>query len=326
MAVGRFLCVALPLILTVASIVALLVATLSGVAHGSMYMFRINVANLTINPANVGSVASRLGINLKPRADAQTGNITAGNLGLADVYDVNLWGYCSTSKDGKRECTKAQFDWASSKLNTTWIETFGSAAGANITLPTEIKNSLTAFRTVTKWTEVAFIVALVALGVALLSGLFATCSRGMSCLTWLVASVAAVLVGLAAGLATAMAAIVIGAVEGTARFYGVGASFDRRFLASVWIATAFAMAAGFFWIFTICCCKPERRDRSSRADKHAAGEKTFPSKGYAPLTSDHEMRGAYYNPHQQSQPSQPPRYPSGTGRSDLAYEPYSHRA
>ncbi|KND91399.1 hypothetical protein TOPH_03999 [Tolypocladium ophioglossoides CBS 100239] len=332
MGVGRFFCVALPILLTIASIVALLIATLSGVAHNSFYLFRVNVTDLSINPANLGNIANKLGVGLKIRADnVQTSNITAGNLGLDNIYDVNLWGYCSTDKAGKQTCTKAQFDWASTKLNTTWIENFGSTAGVKISLPKEIKDALNVFCTVTKWTEVAFIIALVALGIELFVGIFASCSRVVSCLTWLAASITALLVGAAAGLATAMANIVIGSVESTAKFYGVEGSFDTKFLAAVWIATAFAIGAAFFWLFTICCCKPERRSRN----KHQStdGEKLLPNSGYAPLSNEHEMSSGFYNPNQQqshfaAQPysSPPPHYPNGTGRSDLAYEPYSHRA
>ncbi|KAJ6442922.1 integral membrane protein [Purpureocillium lavendulum] len=330
MGVGRFFCVALPLILTIGAIVSLLVATLSGVVHNNLYVFQVNVTDLSINPANFDNIANKLG----GRADnAQTSNITAGNLGLDQVYDINLWGYCSTNKDGKRDCIKARFDWASHELNTTWIEDFGAAAGAKIQLPKEVKDALKVFRTVTKWTEVAFIIALVALGVELVVGIFANCSRIASCLTWLVASLAAVLVGASAGLATAMATIVVGTVEGTGKFYGVEGKIGGQFLAAVWIATAFAIGAAFFWLFTICCCKPEHRKRSAhRASKHDDGEKLLPTRGYSPLTSDHEMSSGYYNPNQQQNQqfahnfSSQPRYPSGNGRSDLAYEPYSHRA
>ncbi|PHH59490.1 hypothetical protein CDD81_3157 [Ophiocordyceps australis] len=338
MGVGRFACVALPLLLILASIIALLVATLSGVTHHSMHMFRVNVSELSINPASIGNIASKLGVNLEARLDAiQTDNITAGNLGLNDTYDINLWGYCTTDRDGRRHCTKAQFDWATHKLNTTWIENFGAVAGVHITLPDEVQSALRVFRTVTRWTEVAFIVALVALGVEFFVGILANMSRVISCLTWFISIVAVVLVGAAAGLATATASIVIGAIEGTAKYYGVRGSIDTSFLAAVWIATAFALGAAFFWIFTICCCKPERRNRGAyRSTKHASSddEKLLPSRGYAPLGNDREMSGgAYYEGNNQHHMSmapplhspQPPSYSGANERANMAYEPYSHR-
>lgn len=327
MGVGRFACVALPIALTLASMVALLVATLSGVTHNNLYVFRVNVTDLSVNPASLDGIASSLAGRA---ADAQTSNITAGNLGLADVYDVNLWGFCATgaNTNGTRDCTAARFDWASTHLNATWIEEFGSAAGVRIRLPDEVKDALAAFRAVAKWTEVAFIVALVVLAVELFVGIFATCSRAASCLTWLIATATAVLVGAAAGLATAMATVVVGSVETTARFYGVRGDVGTRFLATVWLAAAFAIGAAFFWLLTICCCKPEPRARAAaRRSQIDDGEKLLPTRGYAPLSNDGEMSGAQQGQFAQPYPTaQPPRYPGGSGRADLAYEPYSHRA
>ncbi|KAM4058494.1 SUR7/PalI family protein [Hirsutella rhossiliensis] len=337
MGVGRFFCVGLPLVLTIASIIALLVATLSGVTHNSLYIFRVNISDLSVNPSTLGNLDGLISnLKLNGRADLPTGNITAGNLGLNEAFDVTLWGFCTTSQDGKRECTKAQFDWASQELNTTWIENLGTVAGVKVKLPTEVQDGLNAFRTLVKWTEVAFIVALIALGVELVVGVFSNFSRVVSCLTWLTAGIAALLVGIAAGLATAMGTIVIGTFEAAARSYGVRGDVGGRFLAAAWIAFAFALGAAFFWLFTICCCKPEHRSRSgfrgTNNNRHSNdGEKLIPARGYAPLGNESHMSGAYGDANQQSQlnqpySSQPPRYPGGTGRTDLAYEPYSHRA
>lgn len=320
MGFGRFVCVALPLVLTLAAIVALLVATLSGVSHQSL--FRVNVSGLSVDSVRLGSIASQLGINgLGTRADG-VGNITAARLGL-DVYDMTLWGFCRTAGDGARDCTKAQFDWASHYFNTTWLDNLGAVTGVKVALPCEVENGLHIYRTVNKWTEVAFVVALVALGLELLGGVLASQSRVASCLTWL-----------AAGLATALASIVAGAVEGTARPYGVTATVGGPFLAAAWITFALAAGAAFFWLFTICCCMPEhcgsRSPYRRAASKHrnTDSEKLLPAT-YAPLGNGHEMSGAAgHNANRHSHlghhnAAQPPRYPGG---SDMAYEPYSHRA
>lgn len=344
MAVGRFFCVGLPLVLTIASLIALLVATLSGVTHNSLYIFRVNVTDLSVNPSTIANLDGLINnLKLNSRADIPAGNIpdlaagniTAGKLGLDELYDVTLWGFCTTSHDGKRECTKSRFDWASEELNTTWIDNLGTVAGVKIKLPDEVQDGLKAFRALVKWTEVAFVVALIALGVELVVGVFSNCSRVVSCLTWLTAGIAAILVGIAAGLATAMGTVVVGTFEASARSYGVRSSIGGKFLAAAWIAFAFALAAAFFWLFTICCCKPEHRSRSGHHghsnNRHSNdGEKLLPSTAYAPLGNETQMSGAYGNDNQQSQlsrpyPSHPPRYPGGTGRADLAYEPYSHR-
>lgn len=317
MGVGRFFCVALPFALTVGSIIFLLVGTLAGVADKSLYLFRLDTEDLTLSDASFDNIID----NLSSRA-VKTSNITAADLNLGKYYDISLWSYCATSLKGKRTCVDPKFNWAASALNTTWIEHFGSAAGVQVDIPDEITSAIKAFNKVTKWTEIAFVVALIALAVEIVLGIFANCSTIMSCCTWIVAGIASLLVCAAAGLATATAAVVVGGVEASAKWYGVNAKINTTFLAVVWIAAAFAIGASLFWVFTICCCKPDHR--SSRKNRRSDGEKLLPTKGYAPLGGDHEMTsGNYYNQNQSQSQYGAPR---GAPRSDLAYEPYSHRA
>lgn len=325
MGVGRFFCVALPFALTIGSLVFLLIGSLAGVADKGLYLFRLDVENLSINPADVDHIVDNAGLNL--RRATKDDNITALDLGLSKTYDISLWGYCNTDQDGKRHCTKAKFDWARIALNSSIVDDFGSAAGVDIDLPKEITKALKAFSKVTKWTEVAFIVALIALAVEILLGIFANCSRIFSCITYIVSGLATALVIAAASLATTMAAIVVGAVESTAKFYGVRGKINTTFLGVIWIAVLLAIGASLFWLFTICCCKPEHRSSKNRKNRQSDSEKLLPKsgKGYAPLGNDHEMTG-YYNQNQSQSQYGAPRMPSGAARSDLAYEPYSHRA
>lgn len=327
MGIGRFFCVALPFALTIGSIIFLLVGNLAGVVDKSLYAFRIDVEDLSIDPANVDNLVENLDLPTKRDLEIRapkTENITAENLGLSKYYDISIWSYCHTDQQGKRHCTKPKFNWADTALDPETVEEFGSAAGVDIDLPKEIEDALNAFSTVSKWTQVAFIAAFVALALELLMGIFANCSRIFSCITWILAGVAALLVCVAASLATAMSVVVVGAVEASAKFYGARGRLNTRFLAAIWIAAAFAIGAAFFWLFTVCCCKPEHRSRKSRKGD---GEKNLPSGAYAPLGgSEHEMTTGYYNQNQSQSQYGAPRYPSGAARSDLAYEPYSHRA
>jgi hypothetical protein len=186
-----------------------------------------------------------------------------------------------------------------------------------VTLPKEITTAVKSFSTVSKWTQIVFIIAYVALGVELFFGLFANCSRAFSCVTFLVAGIATVAVGAAAGLATATSVVVVGAVEASANIYGVDAHFNTRFLATVWLGVAFALAAGLFWMFTICCCAPDhsRRHHGSRA---AAGEKYMnTAPGYQRIS---DPNGAYNAGYAQQYPHQSYAAPQHSG----AYEPYSH--
>ena len=317
----------------------MLIAGLAGIADKGLYNFQVNVTDLSMSPLSVSAILDGKGfkaptiddLNLPEVKDidfpdlgdvfkrqSQTNNITAKDLGLYNVYDVNIWNYCFIKEDGARECTKGAFDWAANELNITTgeINSLITASGLNVTLPKEITDAIKAFGTVSKWTQIVFVISYVALGLALLMGLFANFSRIFSCITWLISFVATIATGAAAALATATSAIIVGAVEASTDVYGVEAKMNKRFLATVWIGAAFAIAAGLFWAFTICCCKPDHSSRGSRNSTASESEKFIQNgPGYQRLSGPGAYSGGYA-----SQSYGAPQQQQAGG----AYEPYSH--
>jgi hypothetical protein len=333
---GRFLCVLVPFLLTLAALVAMLVAGLAGIADKGLYNFQVNVTDLSLSPLSVSSILDGAGFQV-PNIDdivddieipdvkdidlgdifnkrqSQTNNITAEDLGLYNVYDVNIWNYCFIKEDGGRECTKGAFNWAANELNisTGEINSLITESGLNVTLPKEITDAVKAFGNVSKWTQIVFVISYVSLALALLMGLFANFSRIFSCITWLISFVATLATGAAAALATATSAIIVGAVEASTDMYGVEAKMNKRFLATVWIGAAFAIAAGLFWAFTICCCKPDHSSRGKRNSTSSESEKFIQNgPGYQRLSGPGAYSGSYGAPQQQ--------------QAGGAYEPYSH--
>ncbi|KAI1081904.1 SUR7/PalI family-domain-containing protein [Whalleya microplaca] len=355
MQVGRYICVALPFILTVGSIICFLIAGLTGVTNNSLYLFRIDLTDLSIDTATfqdlvnsltnaedlsnnitstynnaketVSDVTSRSpepqGLSnaaalIGGSSSSSSNNVTASDLGLADVYDFNLWGMCN-STNTTQTCSKAKFNWAEERLNISFIQDLAESAGLNVTIPDSVESTLTAFKTLYKWTEVVYIIAMIALGVEILIGLFTACSRLMSCLTWLIAGVACLFVIAAAAMMTALASVAVGAVKGATSKYGGDAHLNNSFLATIWIGVAFALGASLFWLFSVCCCKPENRPYSKKARGGAEGEKFIPTGSYAPLGDNHHQnQNTGYNNAYAGAPQR------GGARSDLAYEPYSY--
>ncbi|KAI0599927.1 SUR7/PalI family-domain-containing protein [Biscogniauxia sp. FL1348] len=325
MGVGRFVCVALPFILTLGSIICGLIAGLTGVTSTGLYLFRIDLTDLAVNVEQLQSLVNNASdiINSRSAApyDESTAsdvasalantNVTAEDLGLANVYDFNLWGYCTTPQNGSRNCTRARYNWAEEELNTDWVETLTDVAGLNITIPDELNDGLTLFKTVSKWTQIVYIISMILLGLELFVGIFTVCSRAISCLTWLVSGFATAAVIAAAVMMTVMGSVVVGAIEGVASEYGVESNLNNNFLATVWIGVAFALAAGLFWLFSACCCKSERRSSHKRGGSET--EKFLPTGSYAPLGEANGQNGYSHGSNQR-----------GGARSDLAYEPYSH--
>jgi hypothetical protein len=231
-------------------------------------------------------------------------------------------GYCATDSNGNKTCTKAQFDWASTYLNTSSLTSLSTASGYNVTLPTEITSSLKAFKAVTKWTEVVYVIAMIALGIELFIGFFTYCSRLISCLNYLISGVATAAVIATASMATAMSVVVIGAVEGTAKWYGVTGSINTQFLATVWLAVAFAMGASLFWLFSCCCCKREHHTSKRRGGARDV-EKPFLASGgagaYAPIGDQHHHNTGYNSGYGQATHNT-----HNTHNNNGRYEPYSH--
>ncbi|KAI1800491.1 SUR7/PalI family-domain-containing protein [Daldinia bambusicola] len=360
MGVGRYVCVALPFILTVGSIISLLIAGLAGVTNNGLYIFELDTRNVSIDASTVQSFlgnltkAENLGDSIGDKVDETTNsvhkavsqnihnhdnqissrspapqdaadvssivgsltgsgdNITAAELGIDKIYQFTLWNYCAISSDGSKNCTKAKFNWAEEDLNTSWVDEFGKQLGGNITIPDEVNDTLDTFKTLIKWTEVVYVIAMIGLGLELAVGLFTACSRLVSCLTWVISGFATALVIAAASMMTALAVVVVGLEKGSLDKYGGEAHWSNNFLACVWIGVAFALGASLFWLFSVCCCKPENRPYN-RGSRYGGGEKFVPSGSYAPLG---ENQNTGYNNY-----SAPQR---GGARSDLAYEPYSH--
>lgn len=248
---------ALPLGFVVCSTILMLFATLSGVSHNDLWLVKIDLAKLSSNSTDSSGA---IGPNT---------NLSANDIGLSSYYEVNVWGCCYPDKAGQRHCTKARFDWASSWLdyNTTGGP---DAMEHTIARPDKIKDSLNLFRNISKGAQVALIICLLALGATFIVGTFShfhpSIASSLSALAW----VTVILVCAAAGLVSAMAAIVMDAIENTAKPYGVVGSTGTTFLAIVWIGLVLAIAAAVFWLATACCCVPQRRDRNTKI-KYIAG-------------------------------------------------------
>jgi hypothetical protein len=352
MAIGRYFCVALPFILTAISIVCMLVAGLTGVVNNGLYLFRVDVSNLNIDPNMLSDVVNGIdgavdrinslgrrqdsvtdwantdiiddvvngatGSDVTGAQGADLNDITEAELGIGKVYDVNLWGFCATWQDDSHNCTGPQFNWAQGQLNAEeFTNRFNQLADINVTIAPQIQSGLDAFIAVSRWTQIVYVIAMLSLGLELIVGLFTACSRGVSCVTWLISGVATLATIGAAAMMSATGGVVLGAVGASLSAHGASASMNRQFLAAIWIGAACAMGASLFWLFSICCCKPEKRPykkKGAKGSKHADDtEKFLPTGSYQPIGDHHSQSSYNYGA---------PR--RGGARSDLAYEPFSH--
>jgi hypothetical protein len=311
--------VGLPFALTLGSLICILIVTLTGVSSNSLFMFRVNTQNLSVSASDLTNLHSR---DLYARfgtgafssiSSGNSANITAADLGLFDSYTVSLWNYCYV--EGKvTTCEHAEFNWAANATNiTTTLTTLAAAKGATFS-DTTLIDAVKTLATIIKWTEIVYIIAGALALLELVIGLFAFCSRVGSCCTFLISGFSTVSVIAAAALSTATASIVVGAVEALNKF-GVSASFNTAFLAISWLAVLLSLAGSLFWLFSICCCAPDRRERRDKHRSRAGDEKPYGSyqmvqDPFLPA-NDHAAQETGYVP---------PKQPVDAQR----YEPYSH--
>lgn len=338
---GRSFCVSLPFILTAISIVTLLIVGLAGVTGSNVSLFEVIPKDLKISLDELKDVkigGEGLGVNTDRLKDlgintedieaaiAKFGglDIDAKKLGLGEKYDFYLWNWVE-EREGATIKTKTQFDYAR-VFNTTNIGNLADGTGADVEVPESIQNGLKTFATCIKWSEILFMVAIVAHAATLLVGIGACFSRVGSCVTWVVSSVAlAALVGFAA-LTTITASVVVGTLNAAAGSFGVKASVNTAWLAVIWIGVAAGVASGIFWLVTMCCCKGSIRGGKRNSDGDS--EKLMRGglgggKGYQPLHDPHQQpqQSGIYNQQQYAIPMSNMKASRGN-----AYEPYSHHA
>jgi len=241
---------------------------------------------------------------------------SATDLGLADFYKASLFTSCATT-GANTVCHPFAYNWAADAANATKFTSLAASAdGITISLPDSLTNALRTFATVLHWTEIVFTIAFVATIIELVLGLFAICSRVGSCCTSIVSCFQALTVIAASIMATVLGSIVVGAMEASAKAYGVTASLNGAYLGITWLSVAFSLASGLFWVFSICCCAP---DHSSRRDKHRSTAGDMPlhqTQGYQRVNDP--FAPTAYSGHQYPMTQMKGR------QADPAYEPYSH--
>ncbi|KAL5331543.1 hypothetical protein ACEPPN_001077 [Leptodophora sp. 'Broadleaf-Isolate-01'] len=317
MGAGRLVCVVVPYGLTFASLICLLIVILAGITDKSLDIFEIKTQNLSISSSsleNLVDLAKRAPMlsdslsaltvgSISPNADASS-NITALDLGLADSDRVSLWNYCAIT-GSNTTCTKAEFNWADTTLNTSSIESIASSlTGITVSLPSELKTALKSFKMVSKFTQMAYLMAVFSCLIEMIVGIFGFCSRFGSCATFMNSFMTILSLVIASVLATVQSHLVVAAVKATVSSYGLKCSVNTTFLATTWLAVAFGIAAGIFWLVTICCCGSDHLGTSKRKRRgvdddekpvstslyQPVGDNMYYNNGYA------DQQDSIYNP------------------------------
>ncbi|KAI9660411.1 MAG: hypothetical protein M1821_009761 [Bathelium mastoideum] len=261
---SRLIFILVPLGLTVATLVCLgLVwgAGLRSSALQSFYFFKADVSQINLDPTSSSIINNAF-------LQFLDGARTSGK--LADYYQVDLSSYC-TGKENH------SIDFCSHPVSNFWfnpVEVWGlQDSGVEDLFPKELQDGLNTYRKVTHWMYVAYQVAFWSTVVEAVIGLFATCSRIISLITSLIASFASAFVFAASLTATILYSTLLGTFNDVLKPYNIHANLGKSMYATTWLAVAFSLSAGFFWLFSICCCSPHSHHRKDKSPSGSSGRR-----------------------------------------------------
>jgi SUR7/PalI family len=233
------------------------------------------------------------------------------DLDLKDFYTIYLWNYCAWNGDDTYAyCSprKSEFFFdpiAVWGLNSTGID-------SDSILPTNFKNSLNDYKKVSKYMFIVYVIAFIATCLTILVGISALFSRWGSFFTTFLASIAGIFTLAASIIATVLFSVLRGSINDTFKIYNINASLGLHTLRANWIAVVLALAAGFFWLLSVCCC-------SGRSPYHGRGDTRRVRVEKTPYT--YERVGSPYLGPRDSQ-AVPLRNLGGGDQRNTAYEPF----
>lgn len=303
---GRIACIFTPYMLSIASLICIILVGLGCTNKGStldsLYFAKLDLKDLSTDSLNIVHDLYPLTKGLQ-QADA------AGN--IHDFYIIGLWNYCYgdyVNGDYKvTTCTprKAKF-WFNP------VEVWDLDGKDDNLLPKSLKSGLSSYSKAAGWLFIAYAVAFCATVAELIVGISAIFSRWGSFATTLCSGVSSFFIVAATVSATALYGVLIGAIDTSLKPYNIKAAFGRNMMVTTWLATLFSLAAGLFWLFSVCCCSgrsPYSHD--NRKNKRVVVEKTPYT--YERVGSPYRASVTAPAPGATAQPSR-----------DVAYEPFRH--
>ncbi|KAF2791110.1 hypothetical protein K505DRAFT_281348 [Melanomma pulvis-pyrius CBS 109.77] len=266
---GRFACIFVPMALTIASLVCL-VLVFSGQLNKDMklqrdlYFFKADTSDFIDNPDAV-KVLNDVNIDNNLLQALQG---AAQNAKLKDFYTVGLWNYCEgdQDKDGKETITFCSPRKANFWFNPVDVWDLDNGTSAKL-FEGNVQKSLDAYHKVAGWMFSAYVIAIILTAVEFVVGLCAIFSRWGSLVTTIVSSAQTVFVFAAAITSTVIYGSLAGVFETALKPFNIQASLGKQMLSVVWLAVAFSTASGFFWLISICCCSGKSPHKKVSVEK-----------------------------------------------------------
>jgi hypothetical protein len=334
--IGRIACIALPGVLTVASLICLVLVFLGGLNKNDpnlrgLYFFKADTTTLKHNVTAAQTLLNSVTVNSHILDELKK---QVADKNIYDYYEIYLSNYCAGSGDGNTTTSKPSYcspRKASFYFNP--LEVWG-LNGTDIQqyVPKSLNDGLNVYAKVSKWLYTAYVVALCTTIGSFLVGFLAIFSRWGSFVTAIVSGVATLFTILAAVTSTVLFSTLTGTFNSVLRGYGIHLSVGTRMLALDYIAVIFSLAASLFWFVSICCCSgksshPYSRDAYGKRNPGNGVYSAAPlgSRGYQPIEGHgHQNSAQPWGAHHRGVEMDTFGAQSPYKGRETAYEPFRH--
>lgn len=175
---------------------------------------------------------------------------------MYDYYTIYLRGYCGwNGNDQYANCSSPKTIFYFDALNIWGLDSNTTGTAIEELLPSSLRTGLNTYEKVSKAMSVVYIIAVASTAITVLVGVSAIFSRWGSFATTFFAAASGIFTLAASVIATALFFTVKGVLNETLKDdYGIDTTVGNRAYVVTWIASAFAIGAGFFWLLSVCCC------------------------------------------------------------------------
>ncbi|KAF2741287.1 integral membrane protein-like protein [Polyplosphaeria fusca] len=305
---GRFACIIVPMALTIASFICLIIVFCGQIKKdvslsNDLYFFKAVTKDFVDDPDHAIDEANKYFDN--ELLQALQGK--ASTKDLKDFYTVGVFNFCEGDIDDKN---KETFTYCSKPKANFWFNPMEVWQLSNTSVqqlfPDDMKNVLDTYHKVGRWMYAAFVIVFFLTIAEFLVGLAAICSRWGSLVTTIVSTAQTVFFLAAAITTTALYGSLVGVFESVLRPYKIKTSLGGRMMAVLWLGVAFAVASGFFWLISVCCCSGKSSHKKVVVEKTPYTYERVAS----PYLGHRGMEGHEMTP------------PAGHGTTGSAYEPF----
>ncbi|KAF2747483.1 integral membrane protein-like protein [Sporormia fimetaria CBS 119925] len=268
---GRLACVTAPMLLLAACFACQIFVFLGQMNRdvsllNDLYFLKADTKEFNRDPlANIPDVPgtdadNRLIQALKDAAQAND---------MKDFYQIGLWNYCEGTRD---DSGNEIVTYCSPRKASFWFDPIEvwDMKGVNESdvFNQEMKDGIAAYRKVVKFAFAAWIISIVLTVAECVVCMFAILSRWGSLATTIISGVKNLFLIAAAGSTTAVYAALAGVFHTVLDPLNIKSQLGARMFSVVWLAVAFGVASGLFWMVSSCCCSGK-----SSSGKRVSAEK-----------------------------------------------------